>query len=137
MNTAGGWLAVILVGAYALFEITHLKRFSYRMEPGYVLDEFVRADRAVTLCGAPPADERTRFLHNLGVVRERALAALQEADPSLASAAAEQALAQQIQHTADTVDAAVREKGCEDIQLWRWQKLHTQRARLNLHTPKA
>ena len=137
MNKAGGWLAALLVGAYLIFEVTHLQRFSYRMEPGYILDELVHADQAVRRCGGPSETERSRFLRNFEIMQGRALQALLEEDPTLAASEAQARLDEQIAATIQAVDAVVDEQGCKDGQVWRWQKLHSVRARLNLQPAAA
>ncbi|MEM6707688.1 MAG: hypothetical protein AAF648_02770, partial [Pseudomonadota bacterium] len=129
---AGGWLAIGLIGAYVLFEVTHLQRFAYRMEPDYILDELVRADRAVTLCGSPPDAERQKFLHNLSIVRERAQSALLSSDPSLSPESGRAQVALKIEAAASTVDDVVAGEGCTSAKVWRWIKLHEVRARLNI-----
>ncbi|MEM1436370.1 MAG: hypothetical protein AAGG11_20135 [Pseudomonadota bacterium] len=133
MNRATTVLTVLLVGGYLAFEATHIYRFSHRMEPAYILDEFVVADRAVELCGDVAADKRSRFLKNLDIVRRRALAELETApDPGTEGPHAQEALVERVRQKEAEVEQHVAEHGCSDSQVWRWLKLHEIRGRLRV-----
>lgn len=132
MNKATLGLTVLLIAGYIGFEATHVYRFKHRMETGYILDELVVADRAVELCGEVPEAQRERFLHNLGVMRRRALAELEAAGGSEPDAAVEPTLEARLDEKRAEVEAHVAEYGCSDSQVWRWMKLHEVRARLRV-----
>ena len=73
--------AVILLVGYVGFEMYAVSRVGYRLEPLYIFERFVEADRAVSACGAPPAEMRDRFARNRRSVRSRAEQELLDAKP--------------------------------------------------------
>jgi hypothetical protein len=125
-------LAVILLVGYAGFETFAVSRVGYRMEPMYIFERFVAVDRAMRVCGEPPAEMRNRFDRNRASVRRRAEEELEDENPGEASATIDRLLAQRISDTEAGVDALIAERGCGDIEIFKLTKGYENRARLNL-----
>ena len=128
----GTIIAVVVVIGYIAFEVSTLYQLRHRMEPLYVFDEFVTADRATAKCGAPGPEERDDFLRNFAVVERNALADLAETSPNDSTEAHSAMLEQLRNDRIQEVDLFIEENGCQDQMAWRWVKLHEVRARLNL-----
>lgn len=129
---AGALLALIVVVAFLGFELYTLTRLSYRTEPLYIYDQWLRADAAFERCGSGDHSERKAFLRNLSAVRRRAADALADELPGDDDAARDLRLEQRAAQQRQAVLNVVTAGGCGDKQVWRWLKTHEQRARLNL-----
>ena len=124
--------AVVLLIAYVGFETYAVSRVGYRMEPLYIFERFVEADRAVSVCGEPPAAMREKFARNRRSVRWRAEQELLEQNPGEAGDKIEGLLAERVLSIESGVDKLIAERGCDDLEIFKLSKGYENRARLNL-----
>ncbi len=132
----GPILAVLVVAGYIGFEMFAVSRNSYRMEPEHIFGQFVGAAHAVSRCGAPDDAQFDTFQRNRASARARARSALAKADPAAVPAALDAELTDLITAAEADVDATIADLGCDDIELWRWQRRFENLARLNLPSAK-
>jgi hypothetical protein len=124
--------ALFFVLLYAGWEVHGLYSSRHLMEPLYIYDQFVGADRAVERCGGAEAGEREKFLRNLDSVTRDAGEDLAEKHPEEDAGAIEARLAELRQEREAEVDALIEAQGCDGKEVWTLLRLHKMRARLNL-----
>lgn len=128
---AGSILFVAAAVGYIGFEIYAVTRNSYRTEPEYIFTTFATAARAVEACGALEPGHSERFAANYAYVQQRAANALKDGQGEPAEGAVT-SVDELGRSAAREVDELLREKGCEDMEVWKLRKRYENLARLNL-----
>ena len=131
----GTFLIILILLAYFGFEIFAISRVSYRMEPMYIFERFVAADRAMTRCGQPGSAMRSNFARNRASVRQRAKRELLKQNPAETAETIDRQLSEVIQSQETEVNALIDKLGCDDIEIFKLIKGYENRARLNLPAP--
>lgn len=122
---------LLIIGLYLGFEAFTASRAAYRLEPLYIFDQLVSAERAMIRCGA--ADEQTlaQYRGTLRSVADKALAALAEANSATEQTAEEAIQARRLEREL-AVDALVEERGCSHSEVTTLQKRFSIYARRRL-----
>lgn len=125
-------VGILVVAGYVGLEGYAASRAAHRMEPLFIFDQFIRADRAVEVCGGHDETTRERFARNLEVVRRNAERDLADAHPKADPGDAEAMAKARANEKRAEVDAEIDAEGCDGKAVWTHRKRFEIWSRKNL-----
>lgn len=125
-------LFILFVAAYLLVEMYTLEKAKHRLEPLYILDQFLLANHAVDKCGNPSEQQMQRFRRNLEAVIRRTQKKLAESNPDKSAAQIKQIIDARKKAREQEVEAIIEQGDCTDPRMRTLLKRFEIRARLRV-----
>lgn len=130
-SNAAALLAGLIAVGYIVFELYTLKRLSYRTEPLFIYDLFIKDRYGATRCGGVDPAQLESFDRNLVAIERRARRDLAEAEALNSEEAIDAALAERRAQAEADAAALIEPEGCDGIEAFKLKKGFESRARKN------
>jgi len=131
-SSAAAVLAGLIVVGYIGFELYTLKHLSYRTEPLFIYERFIKDRHGAVACGDVDPGQLARFDRNLASIERRARRDLAETEGLSKDEAIDAALAGRRSDAEAEAAALIAPEGCDGIEAFKLKKGFENLARKNL-----